>query len=83
MGTKAEPGRFDCYSAAEPNEPIFILLGRDPTAGELVRDWVKRRQAMGEGGDKVMEALKCAADMDRFAIEYAARPRPPVIVADE
>jgi hypothetical protein len=79
MGTKTEPGRFDCYGAAEPHEPIFILLGRDPVAADLVREWVKRRQAKGEGGDKIMEALSCASDMDAFAMEYRNRPRPPVV----
>ena len=28
MGTKNNPGRFDCYGNAEPDEPIFVLLGR-------------------------------------------------------
>lgn len=79
MGTKNNPGRFDCYGAAEADEPIFILIGRDPSAGALVREWVKMRQAAGEGGDKIMEALDCAAAMDKFAMEYRARPRPPVV----
>ena len=25
MGTKNEPGEFDCYAAAEPDEPMFII----------------------------------------------------------
>lgn len=37
MGTKNRPGTFDCYAAAGPDEPLFVLLGRDPVAPLLVR----------------------------------------------
>lgn len=39
MGTKNEPGVFDCYENAEPDEPMFVLLARDPFASELVKIW--------------------------------------------
>lgn len=39
MGTKNNPGKFDCYANAHPDEPMFILLGRDERAPELVRMW--------------------------------------------
>lgn len=29
MGTKNNPGAFDCYANAEPDEPMFVLLARD------------------------------------------------------
>lgn len=32
MGTKNNPGAFDCYANAEPDEPMFVLLGRDKHA---------------------------------------------------
>lgn len=83
MGTKNEPGRFDCYGAAEPDEPMFILLGRDPHAPQLVRDWVVKRQAMGESGDKLMEALDCAQKMEDFRRARDARPKPPVLVVGD
>ena len=70
-------------AAAEPDEPYFVLLGRDRDAAKLVREWAQRRSAEGEDGAKVMEALDCAAAMDKFAIAYHARPRPPVVQADE
>ena len=82
MGSKENPGRFDCYGAAEPDEPMFILLGRDPDAPQLVRDWVIRRQARGEAGDKLMEALDCASKMDAFRMDRDRRPKPPVIETD-
>jgi hypothetical protein len=42
MGTKRNPGQYDCYAKAEPDEPMFVLLARDPTAPQLVRDWAVR-----------------------------------------
>ena len=66
MGTKANPGKFDCYKAAEPNEPIFVLLGRDKNAPDLVRRWAMERSRAGEDPVKVQEALDCAAAMDAY-----------------
>lgn len=43
MGTKNNPGKFDCYDAALPDEPMFVLLARDP----VVREWVRRRAISG------------------------------------
>ncbi|HEY0626712.1 MAG TPA: hypothetical protein VGD10_08250 [Allosphingosinicella sp.] len=45
MGTKLKPGRFDCLSAALPDEPMFILLARDPLAAFLVDLWASCRAA--------------------------------------
>lgn len=81
MGTKRNPGSFDCYSNAEPDEPMFILLGRDPCGGSTVRDWVGRRIVVqGESPDdaKLAEAMRCAEQMDDWcrlkqeAKQYAA-----------
>lgn len=50
MGTKNNPGKFDCYDVAEPDEPMFILLGRDPISPVLVEDWANRRiEAINKG----------------------------------
>ena len=43
MGSKNEPGRFDCYVNALPSEPMFILLARDPDFHRLVNEWADRR----------------------------------------
>ena len=84
MGTKNKPGRFDCYAAAAPDEPIFILLGRDPHAADLVRRWAVLRQQTGKDADKVMEVLSCAADMYRYRMQRDAIPMPPLLdEADE
>jgi hypothetical protein len=39
MGTKNNPGKFDCYHAAGPDEPMFVLLARDRIAPYLVSIW--------------------------------------------
>lgn len=69
MGTKRNPGVFDCYEAAKPDEPMFILLGRDPMAGILVRLWVKLREETGEHPAKLEEAMFCAAELERYATQ--------------
>jgi hypothetical protein len=61
MGTKNDPGQFDCHAAAEPDEPLFTLLARDPLAPHLVRMWAKAR-----GGD-LLGALE-----DYVALIHAA-----------
>jgi hypothetical protein len=72
MGTKNTPGKFDCYVNAAPDEPMFILLGRDPVASFVVEFWINLRR-IREGGspDEVQleEALSCARSMRDFAIE--------------
>ena len=63
MASKNNPGRFDCYSNAHPDEPMFVLLGRDPDAPLLVERWADIREANGEDASKVAEARTCAASM--------------------
>lgn len=48
MGTKNNPGKFDCYANADPDEPMFVLLARDPLASDLVLLWAERREAEGK-----------------------------------
>lgn len=66
MGTKNSPGVFDCYHAAEPDEPMFVLLGRDPLAHMLVRIWADLRQGF-DSPDKVNEARTCADALEAWA----------------
>jgi hypothetical protein len=78
MGSKNHPGKFDCYQAADPNEPMFVLLGRDQDAPGLVYQWAALREQRGELQAKVDEARNCANEMilyrqaRRVAPEYAA-----------
>lgn len=70
MGTKTEPGPHDCYAAARPHEPMFVLLGRDPAAWAVVLFWtmLRKRLASAEAdADKLAEAERCAAAMLKYA----------------
>jgi hypothetical protein len=66
MGTKNNPGTFDCYANAEPDEPMFVLLGRDEHAPALVRAWASIRKGQNEDLSKVQEALDCAKAMEEY-----------------
>lgn len=66
MGTKNNPGKFDCYANAEPDEPMFVLLGRDRHAPALVTIWAALRAAEGENLSTIIEAMDCATDMLRY-----------------
>ncbi len=71
MATKANPGKYDCYANAEPDEPLFVLMGRDPHAPTLVWLWSILRELSGEDPAKVQEARECVVAM----IEYATLKR--------
>ena len=73
MSTKNNPGDYDCYENAEPDEPMFVLLARDQDASATVRSWAyayaKRKFRPGAPKrvyKKYDEARRCADDMDRW-----------------
>lgn len=71
MGTKNEPGEYDCYDNAEPDEPMFILLARDPFAPWLVRLWCSLRLEAGHRShEKHAEARWCADAMEKWRKEH-------------
>lgn len=76
MGTKNNPGNFDCFLAAHPDEPMFIILGRDPIGAGLVRVWAAARPALEKPGDdaKIIEALQCANAMDDWCKSVGREP---------
>lgn len=76
MGSKNDPGEFDCYGNALPDEPMFILLARDPGAAFAVEAWADRRENLINIGTKprsdmamVEEARECAANMRKWRTE--------------
>jgi hypothetical protein len=72
MGTKNQPGEFDCYANAEPDEPMFILLGRDALAGPLVLLWAAAREALHMNTEeKIVEARRCATAMMEWAVSQS------------
>lgn len=74
MGSKLNPGKYDCADRAKPDEPVFTLLGRDPNAGAAIRAWAASREMSIRNGQfpledmhKVWEAKTAADEVDRFA----------------
>lgn len=69
MGTKNNPGKYDCYEKADPDEPLFVLLARDPLAPVLVELWATLRAQLAGNPSKVDEARACADAMRRWKVE--------------
>ena len=63
MGTKLKPGNYDCYANAKPDEPMFVLLGRDVRAPILVEMWAAMSELKGTDPEKIAEARRCAEQM--------------------
>ena len=73
MAIKAIEGVSGCYAKALDDEPIFVLLARDPKAPELVRQWSANRLAQIKNGgrdiedlEQVREAQQCADNMEAW-----------------
>jgi hypothetical protein len=56
---------LDCYHKAEPDEPKFTLLARDPLSPWLVEMWAAMRR-----GDLVSSTLAFAGMVDTCAMKY-------------
>lgn len=69
MGTKNDPGEFDCYANALRDEPMFILLARDPDFARLVREWAVRR------GQDIACGNRPGSDMPMVDEAYATATR--------
>ncbi len=68
MGSKNNPGKFDCIAKAEPDEPMFVLLGRDPAAPLTIAFWIGIRKWSGKNEPDVLgEAASCASAMMQWA----------------
>lgn len=66
MGTKNNPGKYDCYANAHPDEPMFVLLGRDRSAPSLVDAWADARARNNPSVEEIAvirEARACADSM--------------------
>lgn len=61
MPTKQHPGVFDCYAAALPDEPIFVILGRDIAGPATLGYWAQQRIALGKtDGPDDLDRIKAA-----------------------
>ena len=81
MGTKNNPGAFDCYAKAHPDEPMFILLGRDRIGAALVRIWATVRAILKPGDPKIAEAFECADAMTAWCHSLEPRRAPVTTTA--
>ena len=70
MGSKLQPGKFDCYANALPDEPMFVLLARDPVAPALTRLWGAIRD-----GDRDI-AFAAMTELQGLIPNYVAAPEP-------
>jgi hypothetical protein len=66
MSTKANPGKYDCYDRADPEEPIFVLRANDPLAPEIVREWARSYSKSCLDPKKFASALDCANQMEEW-----------------
>jgi hypothetical protein len=71
MGTKLQELRNGCFAAAMDDEPMFVLLARDPSAPSHVRRWADDREEQIQRGAKpqsdmvkVQDARHCAYRME-------------------
>ena len=80
MGTKLYPGKFDCYSKLEDDEPFFVLRSTDPHAPAIVELWATLRGAYvptGVDADKIKEARTCAVQMRAWRRRWVQRQQTP------
>jgi hypothetical protein len=59
-----------CLSRAEIDEPIFVLLGRDPAAKAAIDAWINERIRIGKndiGDPQIVEAHAAMWGMHRYA----------------
>lgn len=67
-------GNHDCLAKRRPGEPMFILLGRDPDAHNIVRMWAQRRLDAGGDPDHCQSVFAIADAMQEYAADPANRP---------
>ena len=88
MGTRTNPGKFDCYARAMPDEPLFTVLARDASAPGMVRQWAYEREREIATGDRpesdremVAEARECAVAMEKWRLENTGAWRQPLVAS--
>lgn len=74
MGTKNNPGQYDAYAHAEPDEPIFVLIGRDPFASIVIRLWIVLGEEFGTvSSEKLQSARDVANAMEAYVLSQASQ----------
>lgn len=70
MGTKNNPGVFDCYNKIEDDEPFFVLRSNDETAADFVELWADIHGANPLGAVKTFARL-----LDQLKFVNVNRPK--------
>ena len=93
MGTKNNPGPWDCYAKLEPDEPFYLLMGRSLIAPLLVRTELTTRLWQVKNGimrpdtqaerDQIAAGFACLTEMEIWGRDYRNRKEHAAIVFDE
>jgi hypothetical protein len=68
-----------CLNRAADDECVFVLLARDVAAPAAIRAWIRERLRQRKNGaddDQIMNAMECAARMERQRIRMRVGMRP-------
>ena len=84
MGTKRNPGKYDCYSHLHPDEPHFVIMGRDPAARATIEAWLDERKRLGQDDsiEKQDEAMECLEAMENWGDARAWLKENPSFLID-
>jgi hypothetical protein len=69
-----DKANHDCLAKRRDGEPMFILLGRDPDAHNIVRFWAERRLAAGGDPEHCQMGLNSSERMKLYAADPANAP---------
>lgn len=61
-----------CINRAEDNEPVFVLLARDASTPDLVRQWALGRMSEIQRGYKPISDMDMVTEALRFAFTMEA-----------
>jgi hypothetical protein len=65
----------EVHTDVQPDEPTFLLRGRDPQAADLVRLWAEGRDFLqGPDDPKVIAARQCADAMVQWCLRLGKNP---------
>lgn len=63
---RSHMGILSDFSTLDPDEPHFMLRGRDCLAAELVDTWAMRASEVGYSPETIISAMQIAALMHKF-----------------
>ncbi len=69
MGTKQNPGKYDCLEKAGEDEPVFVLVARDPSASFLVACWAAVRSGDGMAAIAAVQRAIAATEKARKGVD--------------